>query len=512
MDHDNILVLDSIGKKFGDIVALENVDLSIRRGEVHVVCGENGAGKSTLMNILVGIHSADGGKIFFNGKETKIRDPLAAGAMGIGMVHQHFTLVPSMSVAENLFLGHHLLRFGIFSDHRTMVERADILIDTYSFALDSEAIVSSLSVGQRQRVEILKALVFDAELLILDEPTAVLTPPEVEELLKVITNLRDRGRTVLFITHKLREVKAVSDRVTILRRGKNISTHITKTVTENDIARDMVGRDVFLTGRQGQDHGMRTFGESVLQLENVSITNSNGRLLLDNIDLDVRAGEVLGVAGVDGNGQTELAEAIAGLIPIQAGAIRLDGTDITHVSVAGRQEVGLGFVPEDRLDRGLSSNMSVAENMAATNYLREGILRRGFVDRDQLTEFTQKGIEQFDIRGAKPDLAVASLSGGNMQKVVLAREFAREPKALLVSQPTRGLDIGASEFVYSEILSAADKGNGILLISSELSEIFALADRIAVIYSGCIMQVLTREDADEETIGILMNGGKEHAA
>ncbi|MDG2289367.1 MAG: ABC transporter ATP-binding protein [Woeseiaceae bacterium] len=510
MDHDNILVLDGIAKKFGDIVALEHVDLSIRRGEVHVVCGENGAGKSTLMNILVGIHAPDGGKIVFNGKETTIRDPLAAGAMGIGMVHQHFTLVPSMSVAENLFLGHHLRHFGFFSDRRAMVERAGTLIDTYSFALDPEASVRTLSVGQRQRVEILKALVFDAELLILDEPTAVLTPPEVEELLKVITNLRDRGRTVLFITHKLREVKAVSDRVTILRRGKNISTHITKTVTENDIARDMVGRDVFLMGRQGQ--GVRAFGKNVLQLENVSITNSNGRLLLDGINLDVRAGEVLGIAGVDGNGQTELAEAIAGLIPVQAGTIRLDGTDINNASVVRRQETGLGFVPEDRLDRGLSRNMSIAENMAATNYLRAGILWRGFVDKGRLAEFTQKGIEQFDIRGAKPSLTVGSLSGGNMQKVVLAREFARDPKVLLVSQPTRGLDIGASEFVYSEILSAADKGNGILLISSELSEIFALADRIAVIYSGRIMQILTREDADEETVGILMNGGKEQAA
>jgi ABC-type uncharacterized transport system ATPase subunit len=510
MEHENILVLDGIAKQFGDTVALEYVDLSIRRGEVHVVCGENGAGKSTLMNILVGIHAPDAGKITFNGKETTIRDPLAAGSMGIGMVHQHFTLIPSMSVAENLFLGHHLRRFGVFSDRRTMVESAGDLINNYNFALDPEAIVRTLSVGQRQRVEILKALVFDAEVLILDEPTAVLTPPEVEELLKVITKLRDRGRTVLFITHKLREVKAVSDRVTILRGGRNVSTHITNTVTENDIARDMVGRDVFLTGRQGQS--TRTFGNNVLQLENISITNSNRRLLLDDVNLDVRAGEVLGVAGVDGNGQTELAEAIAGLIPVQAGTIRLDGTDITDAPVEGRQEAGLGFVPEDRLDRGLSRTMSIDENMAATNYLRAGILRRGFVDKGRLAEFTQRGIGQFDIRGAKPGLAVGSLSGGNMQKVVLAREFSRDPKVLLVCQPTRGLDIGASEFVYSEILSAADKGNGVLLISSELSEIFALADRIAVIYSGRIMQVLTRDDADEETVGILMNGGKEQAA
>jgi general nucleoside transport system ATP-binding protein len=507
---DNILVLKGIAKRFGDKVALENVDLQVRAGEVHVLCGENGAGKSTLMNILVGIHSPDDGQIILSGQEVSIRDPLAASALGIGMVHQHFTLVPSMSVAENLFLGRHIRRCGIFSDRRAMNERARELIEAYKFGLDPEAKVFTLSVGQRQRVEILKALAFDAELLILDEPTAVLTPPEVDELLKVIASLRERGRTVVFITHKLREVKAVSDRVTVLRQGRSISTHITADVSEEDIARDMVGRDVFLTGREGQPE--RSFGEAVLELDNVTITNPSGRLILDSIDLKVRAGEVLGIAGVDGNGQTELAEAIAGLMPIQAGTIRLAGRDITGSSVAERQAAGLGFVPEDRLDRGLSSTMSIAENMAATNYERHGILRRGFVDRSRLDTFTEDGIKRFDIRGAKPQIPVGTLSGGNMQKVVLAREFARDPKILLISQPTRGLDIGASEFVYSQVLSAADKGDGVLLISSELSEIFALSDRIAVIYSGRVMQVLDRDEADEETVGILMNGGRRQVA
>ncbi|MAY61420.1 MAG: heme ABC transporter ATP-binding protein [Rhizobiales bacterium] len=507
---ENILVLKGIAKRFGDKVALEHVDLQVRRGEVHVLCGENGAGKSTLMNILVGIHSPDGGQIILDGKGVTIADPLIASALGIGMVHQHFTLVPSMSVAENLFLGRHIRRYGIFSDRRAMNERARELIDNYKFALDPEARVSTLSVGQRQRVEILKALAFEAKLLILDEPTAVLTPPEVDELLKVIASLRERGRTVVFITHKLREVKAVSDRVTVLRQGRSISTHITTDVSEEDIARDMVGRDVFLTGREGQPE--RSFGGAVLELDNVTITNSAGRLILDSIDLEVRAGEVLGIAGVDGNGQTELAEAIAGLMPIQAGSIRLAGDDITADTVAERQAAGLGFVPEDRLDRGLSSDMSIAENMAATNYERYGVLRKGYVDRGRLNAFTEDGIKRFDIRGAKPKIPVGTLSGGNMQKVVLAREFARDPKVLLISQPTRGLDIGASEFVYSQVLSAADKGNGVLLISSELSEIFALSDRIAVIYSGRIMQVLERNEADEETVGILMNGGKRQVA
>lgn len=507
MINEDILVLKNIKKSFGETLALDEVNLSICRGEVHVVCGENGAGKSTLMNILVGIHKPDAGKIIFKGKEIKISDPLVASSIGIGMVHQHFTLVPSMSVAENMFLGHHLRYFKFFSNYQKMIKRAGALIDKYNFALDPEATVSNLSVGQRQRVEILKALVFDAELLILDEPTAVLTPPEVDELLKVISNLRNSGSTVVFITHKLREVKAISDRVTVLRNGKRISTLTTTSVTEKDIARDMVGRDVFLTGR-GNFQEARTFGKNILQIENISISNSSGRLLLDNIDLNVREGEILGIAGVDGNGQTELAESIAGLMPIQAGAIKLYGSDITKESVASRQDLGLGFVPEDRLDRGLSQNMSVAENMAATNYVRAGILKRGLINQGLLESFTKKGIKQFDIRGAKPNLLVRSLSGGNMQKVVLAREFFRKPKALVISQPTRGLDIGASEFVYSEIIAAADRGSAILLISSELSEIFALSDRIAVIYSGRIMKILNQEHANEELVGTLMNGGK----
>ena len=507
MINENILVLKNIKKSFGETLALDEVNLSICRGEVHVVCGENGAGKSTLMNILVGIHKPDAGKIIFKGKEIKISDPLVASSIGIGMVHQHFTLVPSMSVAENMFLGHHLRYFKFFSNYQKMIKRAGALIDKYNFALDPEATVSNLSVGQRQRVEILKALVFDAKLLILDEPTAVLTPSEVDELLKVISNLRNAGSTVVFITHKLREVKAISDRVTILRNGKRISTLTTTSVTEKEIARDMVGRDVFLTGRENFQEA-RTFGKNILQIENISISNSSTRLLLDNIDLNVREGEILGIAGVDGNGQTELAEAIAGLMPIQAGAIKLCGSDITKESVASRQDLGLGFVPEDRLDRGLSQNMSIAENMAATNYVRAGILKRGLINQGLLESFTKKGIKQFDIRGAKPNLLVRSLSGGNMQKVVLAREFFRKPKALVISQPTRGLDIGASEFVYSEIIAAADRGSAILLISSELSEIFALSDRIAVIYSGRIMKILNQEHANEELVGTLMNGGK----
>ncbi len=509
-DPRNILELSGIAKTFGDKVALKSIDLEVRRGEVHVICGENGAGKSTLMNILVGIHKPTDGQIRFNGNIVQIADPIAASRLGIGMVHQHFTLVPSMSVAENLFLGRHPRKLGLFSDREAMVQRTRELIDAYNFGLDPEAPISSLSVGQRQRVEILKALAFDAELLILDEPTAVLTPPEVEELLKIIVTLRERGRTVLFITHKLREVKAVSDRVTVIRHGESVSIHNTADVSEADIARDMVGRDVFLVGRKGDT--TRSFGPAVLKLDGVTRTNAAGRRLLDRVSLDVRAGEVLGIAGVDGNGQTELAEVIAGLSSLQAGSIWFDGRDITGLDVAQRQALGLGFVPEDRLDRGISKAMSVAENVAATNYERADILRRGFVSSARLMQFAADKIKEFDVRGAKPKTPIGTLSGGNMQKVVIARELAREPRLLLVSQPTRGLDIGASEFVYDRILASANAGRAILLISSELSEIFALSDRIAVIYSGRIMAVLDRAEADEVTVGALMNGAGREAA
>ncbi|UCI24318.1 ABC transporter ATP-binding protein [Mesorhizobium sp. B2-8-5] len=516
-DPDIILSLAGIAKSFGDKAALSHVDLEVRRGEVHVICGENGAGKSTLMNILAGIHQPNAGSIVLNGKTVTIADPIAASRLGIGMVHQHFTLVPSMSVAENLFLGRQPRRLGIFSDRRQMVERARELIARYNFRLDPEAPVRTLSVGQRQRVEILKALAFDADLLILDEPTAVLTPPEVDELIGVVDGLRTRGRTILFITHKLREVKAVSDRVTVIRHGRSISTRNTADVTEADIARDMVGRDVFLVGRDvflvgRKGSGQRSFGAPVLTLDSVSMTNHSGRRLLDRISLQVRAGEVLGIAGVDGNGQTELAEAIAGLMPVQAGRIRFGDRDLTDADLWERQQAGLGFVPEDRLDRGLSVTMSVAENVAATNYSRAGLLSGGLINRQKLDSFVGEKIKEFDVRGAQPATQAGWLSGGNMQKLVIARELERDPSLLLICQPTRGLDIGASEFVHARILQAADRGRAVLLISSELSEIFALSDRIGVMYSGRMMRVLDRAEADEETVGYLMNGGSKEAA
>ena len=503
-----LLRLRNIAKNFGEKVALAHVDLDVQAGEVHVICGENGAGKSTLMNILAGILRPDSGEMLLDGQSIRFSDPIDAGRAGVGMVHQHFKLVASMSVAENLFLNRQPLRFGFVSDSRAMRESAQALIARYRFDLDPDAPIAQLSVGQRQRVEILKALAFDARILILDEPTAVLTPPEVGELLGVIADLKARGRTILFITHKLKEVKAASDRVTVLRNGVSVSTRPTAGLSESDIAHDMVGRDLATPRRRAARLGP---GESKLSLSGLTMTNASGRRLLDDVSLNIRAGEIVGVAGVDGNGQTELSEAIAGLQKLLAGAIAIDGEDATNASPHERRVRSLGFIPEDRLDRGLCAGMTIAENVSADNYTARKLASYGLIRMAARDAFANEKIRQFDIRGARPALPVGQLSGGNMQKVVIARELEKSPTVLVVAQPTRGLDIGAAEFVHGQILAAADRGCAILLISSELSEIFALSDRIAVMYRGAILRVLDRAAATEHTIGLLMNGMDEAA-
>jgi ABC-type uncharacterized transport system ATPase subunit len=504
-----LLRLRNVAKNFGDKVALAHVDLDVQANEIHVICGENGAGKSTLMNILVGILRPDSGEIILDGAPVRFADPIDAGRAGIGMVHQHFKLVASMSVAENLFLNRQPTRFGFISDIVAMRERARALIARYRFDLDPDAPIARLSVGQRQRVEILKALAFDARILILDEPTAVLTPPEVGELLAVIAELKARGTTILFITHKLREVKAASDRVTVLRLGRSVSTRPTIGLSEAAIAHDMVGRDL-APPRRGAARPVA--GAPVLTIAGLTMTTASGRRLLDEINLEINGGEIVGIAGVDGNGQTELSEAIAGLQPVQAGAITLNGRDVGADNPRQRRAHGLGFIPEDRLDRGLSAGMTIAENVAASNYRTRALTAYGLIRMAARDAFAADRIRQFDIRGAKPALPVGQLSGGNMQKVVIARELEKAPAALVVAQPTRGLDIGAAEFVHSQILSAADRGCAILLISSELSEIFALSDRIAVMYRGRALKVLARAGATEQTIGMLMNGADLEAA
>ncbi len=505
------LQLTRIRKSFGPKVALHAVDLSIAAGSVHVVCGENGAGKSTLMNILAGIHGPDAGEIAIDGRLVNIPDPIAATALGIGMVHQHFTLVPSMRVDENIYLGHHPRRWGLFSDQKRMRRGAAEVIGRYGFSLDPAARVADLSVGQRQRVEIVKALAFDARILILDEPTAVLTPSEVDELIAIIGRLRQRGRTVVFITHKLSEVKAVADAVTVIRDGRSVATFQAPNFSEVEIAKAMVGREVFLKGRDRSKPVAGRIGKAVLRLRDIVVRSPGGRSVLDIPDLEVPAGEVFGIAGVDGNGQTELAEVIGGVRHPSRGAITMDGVDLTAKPVRQRRNLGLGFIPEDRLDRGLSATMSVAEIVAATNYQTGGLVHGGLVSVPARDRYAAEKIKEFDIRGAAPSTPVGWLSGGNMQKVVIARELAHRLKLLIVAQPTRGLDIGASEFVHGQILGAADAGCAVLLISSELSEIFALSDRIGVMFDGRIAAVRARDNTSEDEIGLLMSGGQQAA-
>ncbi|WP_327241802.1 ABC transporter ATP-binding protein [Streptomyces sp. NBC_01320] len=501
-----VLRLRGIRKTFGPKVAIDSMDLEVAAGEVHALCGENGAGKSTLMNILVGIHQPDSGEITVRGRQEHIDGPAGASRLGIGMVHQHFTLVPSMTVAENIYLGRQPRRWGLLADRRAMHKAAGELLERYGFPLDPGQKVSELTVGQRQRVEIVKALAFDAEILILDEPTAVLTPAEVDELMDVIAKLRERGRTVLFITHKLREVKAVADRVTVIRHGLSVGTRDTDGLAESEIAGLMVGRSVFMADRRQTTAGAFDAAPALLELDGVSCENTEGRRILDEVALTIRPGEVLGIAGVEGNGQTELAEAVTGLRRVTSGRILLDGRDVTSATPRERREAGTAFIPEDRLDRGLSPEMSVAENLGASNYRRAGLIRRGMVSQSALREFTSGRITEFDIRGAQPDTPVGTLSGGNMQKVVVARELAREPSLLVVAQPTRGVDIGASEFVHRQILAAAARGTAVLLISSELSEVLALSDRIGVMLQGRLVEVIDTAEATETRLGLAMSG------
>ncbi|MHB1064995.1 MAG: ABC transporter ATP-binding protein, partial [Georgenia sp.] len=424
----------------------------------------------------------------------------------------HFTLVPSMTVAENIYLGRQPRRWGVLTDKTAMLRAAEELIARYGFHLDPRARVGDLTVGQRQRAEIVKALAFDAEVLILDEPTAVLTPPEVDDLIEIVGNLRDRGRTILFITHKLREVKALSDRVTVIRRGLSVGTHPTAAVTTEDIAQEMVGRSVFLTEKRTEDATTDTGAAPVLTVRDLTYVNTEGRNALDRVSFDLRPGEILGIAGVEGNGQTELAEVLTGLRRASTGTFSLTGTDVTARTAAQLRTAGIGHIPEDRLDRGLSKVMSVAENLAISNYHKCGLVRGALVSAGDLNGWAQECIDEFDIRGARPTTPVGDLSGGNMQKVVIARELAGRPLVLVVAQPTRGVDIGASEFVHHQILAAAARGCAVLLISSELTEVFALSDRIGVMFEGALVDVLDAREATEQHIGLLMNTGATEAA
>jgi ABC-type uncharacterized transport system ATPase subunit len=492
------LELRGITKRFGALTANDAVDLQLRRGEIHALLGENGAGKSTLMNVVYGMISPDEGEILVDGEAVTVGSPREAMDLGIGMVFQHFMLIPVMTVAENLVLGAEPRRNGLL-DLAGARRRTRELSERHGLKVDPDATVSDVSVGQQQRIEILRALDRGAKILVLDEPTAVLTAQETSELADVLRTLRDNGTSIVFITHKLHEVLEIADRVTVLRRGKTIGTVDTADADEASLARMMVGRDVVL--RVEKDPAKP--GEPLLEVEDVHALDDRGLPAVDGVTLQVRAGEIVAVAGIDGNGQSELIDLISGLRTCAGGRVRLAGKDITNCSPRAAREAGIGHIAEDRHRRGLVLDFNLSENLALMDYREDA--RFGLLKPRRMVDAAKRLLHEFDVRGGSPATPARSLSGGNQQKVVIAREISGNPDALIAAQPTRGLDVGAIEFVHRRLLAERDAGRAILLFSLELDEVRALADRILVIYDGRIVGELPPTASDEE-LGLLMTG------
>jgi simple sugar transport system ATP-binding protein len=497
-----------ITKRFPGIVANDHVDFDLRRGEVHALLGENGAGKSTLMNVLYGLYKPDEGEIAVSGRPVNFTSPKDAIAAGIGMVHQHFMLIPVMTVAENIVLATEPTRTGVLLDEGAAEKRVAELARTFKFSIDPHARVQNISVGQEQRVEILKALYRRADVLILDEPTAVLTPQEALELFEILRTLVREGMAVIFISHKLNEVLEIADRITVLRRGKKIDTVPREGATEDRLARMMVGREVLLRVEKPQ----ASPGDVLLEVEDLHVNDDRDLPAVKGVSLNVRAGEIVGVAGVDGNGQSELIEAITGLRKHVSGRIKVGGQEITHATARAMLDAGVGHIPEDRQRRGLVLEFTIAENIALHDYNRPPESKWGWLFPRVLIDLARRLIKEFDIRGGGPPTPAGALSGGNQQKVVAAREVNRDPKVLIAAQPTRGLDVGAIEFLHRRLVEERDEGRGILLVSLELDEVLSLSDRILVIYEGEIVGE-HGAGADEQEIGMEMLGaGKREAA
>jgi ABC-type uncharacterized transport system ATPase subunit len=507
MDERPVLELRGITKRFPGIVANDRVDFDLRKGEVHALLGENGAGKSTLMNVLYGLYHPDEGEILINGKPAQLGSPKAAIENGIGMVHQHFMLIPVMTVAENIVLATEPVHNGVLLDYATAEKRVREISTRFGLAVDPRAVVQDITVGQQQRVEILKALYRGADILILDEPTAVLTPQEAQELFAIIRSLTEQDKSIIFITHKLNEVTDVADRITVLRRGKKIETLPSAGATEESLARLMVGREVLLR----VDKAAATPTTPLMTVDSLYVDDDRGIEKVRSVNFDVKGGEIVGIAGVDGNGQTELIDAIAGLRRPKAGKIVIDGKDVTNEGAQETLDAGLGHIPEDRQRRGLVLDFSIAENIALHDYDHPPASRFGWLYPKRLIEKAGKLIREFDVRGGGPQTRAGGLSGGNQQKVILAREIDRNPAVLVAAQPTRGLDVGAIEFVHRRLVEERDEGRAILLVSLELEEILSLSDRILVMYEGQIVGEFP-PGASEEELGVAMTGGGRRAA
>jgi simple sugar transport system ATP-binding protein len=493
--------LKAITKRFGSLVANDSIDLKVARGEIHAILGENGAGKSTLMNIVYGLVKADSGKIFVEDKEVSINEPADALKHGIGMVHQHFMLIPVFTVAENIALGREESR-GVFLTLDEVKKKIKALADEFKFDIDPDALIEDLPVGVQQRVEIIKALIYDAKVLILDEPTAVLTPQETDELLNIMRTLRKKGTSIIFITHKLREVKEVADKITIIRLGKVVGTASPDT-SQEDLASMMVGRQVDLTPNKSE---IKT-GKVILDINKLNVANSLGRKIINSLSLQVKAGEILAIAGVQGNGQSELTRAILNLEDHVEGSIKLDEQEILGLTVQDALRKGIAYIPESRELDGLIGSFSIAENLILDVHDLAPVASRGQLNNEYINQNSTKLVKEFDIRTQSIFENVSALSGGNKQKVVLARELSRDVKLVVASQPTRGLDVGSIEFVYEKLLSERSANRAILLISSELDEVLELADRIAVIYKGEIVGEVG-PDVSREKLGLMMAGIK----
>jgi len=500
--------MTAIDKRFGAVRANRGTHLAVRSGEIHALVGENGAGKSTLMHVLSGMYGCDAGTVEVNGRIVTGWTTAQAIAAGVGMVHQHFMLVPTLTVAENVVLGQEPANGRLF-DRARAVREVEALCERSGLRVDAGRLVADLSVGEGQRVEILKTLYRGARILLLDEPTAVLSPPEVTDLWKVLRRVRDDGATIVLITHKLDEVMAVSEHITVMRQGETVAQMATGATTPEGIAKAMVGRAVDLSVREERRAGVAQ-GPPAMELRHLVVRGSRLERAVNDVSLSVAPGEILGVAGVEGNGQTELLEAIAGLRAVTSGAVRLGDRDITTLGVRARGESGLSHIPEDRHRRGLILEYSLGDNLVLGQ--QHAFTKHGLLDRGAVTAHARRQIEAYDIRPGDASLPASALSGGNQQKIVIAREMSRAFTALLAAQPTRGVDVGAIEFIHGELRRARDAGKAILLVSAELREVLSLSDRIAVMYGGRVVAVLPRKDASEEVLGSYMTGARGEAA
>lgn len=497
-----VLELRDITKAFPGVLANDHIGFTLKTGEIHALLGENGAGKTTLMNILYGLYDPDEGEIWVRGERVNIKEPNDAIALGIGMVHQHFMLVPPLTVTENVMLGVEEVRNGVFLDRKGAAQRVREISERYGLEVDPDACVQDLSVGVQQRVEIIKLLYRRADILILDEPTAVLTPQEVEELFQVIQSLVDQGNSIIFITHKLKEVMAIADQVTVLRNGQVVGTTTPEETTEEKLAAMMVGREVTLAVEKPPAHP----GQPVLVVENLHVLSDRDAPAVQGVSFEVRAGEILGVAGVQGNGQTELVEAITGLRESAAGQITILGHDVTGAAPRRITELGVGHIPEDRTHDGLVLSYPIVNNVVLNTYYKAPFARGISLNEAEMVKYASELVDQFDVRTPSIWLEAANLSGGNQQKVIVAREFSRPISLLVAAQPTRGLDVGSIEYIHQRIIEKRDAGCAVLLVSSELDEIMALSDRIAVMYRGRIVDVVPADEATREYVGLLMAG------